>query len=315
MRRYLIAFTNFVFFNLFSLSLVVALIVYRAEFTYAQGDSERTEFAVLNPRDTQTENDDHDDDDDGDDPPMDNDDSEGGQTYTVQPGDTLWGIAKRLGVSYNALKAQTTDPSLIHPGEQFTYANENRIDTPPPTDSPEDYTEDSGAGQTFEFTVRPGDILSQIAEYLGVPLESLAAQTDNPSAIYPGQVFYYVSEYRIDTPPLFTDLDGTDSDGHDTPPETTDYDGYVTPPPPPTDYDGTESEWYATRMPDLEYGYRTPPPPTDNDGIDTLPDLEYGYTTQPPPTDHDGIDTLPDLEYGYDGHFTPASQSDFGRWS
>lgn len=306
MRRFAIAFTNFVFFNLLSLSLIIALISYRAEATYAQGDSETQELAVLNPRETEIENDEQDD-DDGDDPPMGDDDSENVQTYTVKPGDTLWSIARKLGVSHRTLTAQTSNPSLIRPGEQFTYDNESGSDTPPPIDSPidspEEDTEGSSGGQTFAFTVRPGDTLSQIAEYLGVPFESLAAQTDNPSAIYPGQVFYYVSEYRIDTPPLFTDLDGTD------------HDGYVTPPPPPTDYDGTDSEWYATRLPDLEYGYATPPPPTDNDGYHTPPDLEYGYTTQPPPTDNDGIDTLPDLEYGYDGHLTPASHPDYEGWS
>ena len=295
MRRNLSEFTNVVPFNLLALLLAIALVAYRTEIAYAHGNDGAAELAVANPRDMQVEDDDLDDDDE-DDPPTDgddtdSDDTDGDQTYTVQPGDNLWSIAKKLGVPFNMLKAQISDPSLIQPGDQLTIGNEN-------------VTWDSNAEQVFEYIVRPGDTLSQIAAYLGVPYESLAAQTDDPSSIYPGQVFLYVSMFRIDTPPLFTDLDVTDNDGYDTPQ-------------PPTDYAGPYRRGYEydNSLPDLEYGYLTPEPPTDHDGVWTPPDLEYGYTTQPPPTDNDGIDTLPDLEYGYDSYLTPASQSDFGRWS
>ncbi len=304
MRSNLVEFTSPVLLHLLALLLAIALVVYRAEITYAHGVDGAAELAVADPRDMQVENDDLDDDDE-DDPQMDDDDTEGSQTYTVQPGDNLWNIAQKLGVPFGTLKAQKSNPSLIQPGDQITIVNEEPDDTPPTSTG--GTTDDNGgqdAGQTFEFIVRPGDTLSQIAEYLGVSYESLAAQTDDPSSIYPGQVFTYVSENRIDTPPLFTDQDGTDSDG------------YYTPAPGPTDYDGTDSDGYDTpALPDLEFGFFTPPPPTDNDGYHTPPDLEYGYPTPPPPTDNDGYDTPPDLEYGYDGFLTPASQTDFGEWS
>jgi len=109
----------------------------------------------------------------------------------------------------------------------------------PPTDN-DGYdtpvlTDDNSAGgaQTFTFTVRPGDTLSHIALYLGVPLETLAAQTDNPSLIFP------------DTTGNYTDNDGTDSDGYDT---TGNY----------TDNDGTDSD-----------GYDTPPPSADSADSDS----------------------------------------------
>ena len=145
-------------------------------------------------------------------------------------------------------------------------------------DPPTDEDDDDDGLLTFVFTIRQGDTLSHIALYLGVPLESLAAQIENPSLIFPGQQFTYRSERRIDTPPLFTDNDGTDSDGYDTPPPTTDNDGtdsdgYDTPVP-TTDNDGTDSD-----------GYDTPPPTTDNDGTDS-----DGYDTPPPTDDSDDSD-------------------------
>lgn len=45
----------------------------------------------------------------------------GGGVYTVRKGDTLWGIAKRYGVSLNALIAdnpQIKNPNLIYPGDE-----------------------------------------------------------------------------------------------------------------------------------------------------------------------------------------------------
>lgn len=164
-----------VFYGL-SLVLILSIMLYRTDLAFAQGDGDSADAPVLTPRPTQiADGDDDGDDGDGLDPPTDDD-----------------------------------DDGLL----------------------------------TFTFTVRQGDTLSHIALYLGVSLESLAAQADNPSLIFPGQKFTYRSERRIDTPPLFTDNDGTDSDGYDTPAST--------------DNDGTDSD-----------GYDTPPPTTDNDSADS----------------------------------------------
>ena len=41
------------------------------------------------------------------------------RTYTVQPGDTLWGIAERYGTTVSALAAANgiRNPDLIYPGQ------------------------------------------------------------------------------------------------------------------------------------------------------------------------------------------------------
>ncbi len=212
MRNRLLSLAITLSFNVAALSLIISVALYRTDYISAQDNTEENP-PVLVPRSTQiAEGDDGDGDDDGtDDPPTDND----------------------------------------------------GYDTPVLTDD----NSASGA-QTFTFTVRPGDTLSHIALYLGVPLETLAAQTDNPSLIFPGQKFTYVSDHRIDTPPLFTDNDGTDSDGYDT---TGNY--Y-------TDNDGTDSD-----------GYDTTGNYTDNDGTDS-----DGYDT-PVPTDNSDYSDSDNSDY------------------
>lgn len=43
------------------------------------------------------------------------------RTYTVQSGDTVSGIAQKLGVSYSQVASQFTNPNLIYPGEVVKY--------------------------------------------------------------------------------------------------------------------------------------------------------------------------------------------------
>lgn len=43
------------------------------------------------------------------------------RTYTVQSGDTVSGIAQKLGVSYSKVALQFTNPNLIYPGEVVKY--------------------------------------------------------------------------------------------------------------------------------------------------------------------------------------------------
>ena len=131
----------------------------------------------------------------------------------------------------------------------------------PPTDNDGYDTPPGEEDDRIVYTIRPGDTLLRLAIRLGIPYDVLKSQTDNPSLIHPGQKFYYRDADRIDSSIPPTDDDGTDSDGYDTPPPTTDFDGISTLP--LTSNDGTDSDGYDTT------GYYTDNDGTDSDGIDT----------------------------------------------
>lgn len=98
-----------------------------------------------------------------------------GRTYTVQAGDTLSGIAAKLGVSTSAISGyRSGNPNLIYPGEVLKINGGNAAPKP--------------AGRTY--TVRAGDNLSAIAARYGTTYQTLAAKNGiaNPNLIYPGQV-------------------------------------------------------------------------------------------------------------------------------
>lgn len=98
-----------------------------------------------------------------------------GRTYTVQAGDTLGGIAAKLGVSTSAISGyRSGNPNLIYPGEVLKINGGNAAPKP--------------AGRTY--TVRAGDNLSAIAAKYGTTYQALAAKNGiaNPNLIYPGQV-------------------------------------------------------------------------------------------------------------------------------
>lgn len=103
----------------------------------------------------------------------------GGSTYVVQPGDTMFSIARRYGVTLAALQVanpQVTNINLIFPGQVLALPSSGGI---PPT----------GGGNTY--VVQPGDTMSGIAAMFGVSLQALEAanpQVTNPNFILPGQV-------------------------------------------------------------------------------------------------------------------------------
>ena len=98
-----------------------------------------------------------------------------GRTYTVQAGDTLSGIAAKLGVPTSAISGyRSGNPNLIYPGEVLKINGGNTAPKP--------------AGRTY--TVRAGDNLSAIAARYGTTYQALSAKNGiaNPNLIYPGQV-------------------------------------------------------------------------------------------------------------------------------
>ena len=94
----------------------------------------------------------------------------GETVYTVQSGDTLWGIGQKYGVEYQTIADYNgiTNPSLIYPGQ--------KIKIP-------------GTG-TVTYTVQAGDTLTGIAAKYGTTYQKIAADNgiENPNLIHPGQV-------------------------------------------------------------------------------------------------------------------------------
>lgn len=98
----------------------------------------------------------------------------GTTTYTVRAGDTLSGIAAKLGVSTSAISGyRSGDPNLIYPGETLTVRKTGGTATP--------------AKRTY--VVQSGDTLSGIASRFGTTYQAISAKNGiaNPNLIYPGQ--------------------------------------------------------------------------------------------------------------------------------
>ncbi len=95
-------------------------------------------------------------------------------THTVAPGDTLYDIAGRYGVSWDQVAEANglSAPNQIYAGQVLKI----------PADIP-------GPTHTFTHQVRRGDTLTGIARQYGLPLVALAEANGltAPYVIYPGQ--------------------------------------------------------------------------------------------------------------------------------
>lgn len=108
------------------------------------------------------------------------------RTYTVQPGDTCFGIAQRLGITVEALR--NANPSIdagctnLRPGEELVVPGASAGARAPATSTPAP----GGGGRTY--TIRPGDTCYDIARTYGVELSALVSLNGlDCSSLRPGQ--------------------------------------------------------------------------------------------------------------------------------
>lgn len=104
----------------------------------------------------------------------------GGSNYVVKPGDTLYAIAKRYGISVNQLASTNNikNINLIRTGQRLVIPElTNGGSTPIPT-------------ANTKYTVKPGDTLYSIAKKYSLTVKkiALANAIKNSNLIHPGQV-------------------------------------------------------------------------------------------------------------------------------
>ncbi|MDO4542026.1 MAG: SafA/ExsA family spore coat assembly protein [Bacillota bacterium] len=109
--------------------------------------------------------------------------------YVVQPGDTMWLIAKKFGVSLDALlraNPQVADGDKISVGEKIFIPQSSGV---------------AGGGT---YTVKAGDTMWLIAKKFGISLSQLIRlnpQIPDPNLIYPGQKINVPKAEVSPTPP------------------------------------------------------------------------------------------------------------------
>lgn len=122
----------------------------------------------------------------------------GGELYEIEPGDTLYQISRRRGITLDALLEANPgiDPENLQVGQQICIP---RVDVPEPEPRPPERPLCPG-GRLYR--IRPGDTFYRISRREGISLDDLiAANPDvDPEALQVGQVIC-IPRRPVPTPP------------------------------------------------------------------------------------------------------------------
>jgi polysaccharide biosynthesis protein PslG len=129
------------------------------------------------------------------------------ESYTVQPGDTLFRIAVRFRTTVRALAAENgiTNPSIIFVGQRLRIPGS--AVTPTPTSTP--------SQSTTTYTVVRGDTLFRVAIRFNTTVSRLISLNNlaNPNIIYVGQRLTVPTQSSIPTPTALPVLPATPGTG------------------------------------------------------------------------------------------------------
>ncbi len=115
----------------------------------------------------------------------------GEQTHIVQPGETLFRISVRYGVSVSAIVQRNSiaNPNLIFAGQRLIIPAGGGA--PPPTTAPGSTPQPTQPpGNVTTYTVQRGDTLGSIARRFNTTIQDIATRNriTNPNRIFAGQV-------------------------------------------------------------------------------------------------------------------------------
>jgi signal peptidase len=144
--------------------------------------------------------------------------------YQVQPGDTLFDIALHFGAGVEALATLNglSSAQVVWVGQVLQVPGTAPASPPAPSPAPAS-TPSQPAGPTLEYTVRPGESLSDVASFFGTTVEVIAALNSlaNANLVTPGQRLLvpalpattapgreFMSEYVVQSGETLTDIAG-----------------------------------------------------------------------------------------------------------